>query len=1065
MLDELFKTILNLTITGSLVALVILVLRFSLAKFISKRIFYVLWFVLIFRLLFPFSLESAFSLFNAVPTASGAEIYYTNEYIKLDAQRPNYPKLNINLPPSVSVGSVGSVGGAIDTGTENGSGDNDGNNESAAANPEEVRSVDPIQIGYFITSILWLIGAASLLLYYLVAYLKIRGRLKTAYHYPDTELVQACRAKIRLRSQVPVLLSEHLQTPIVCGLFRPAVILPVFCEKLEKKQLEKIIVHELYHIKRFDTTWNLLFLLAVGIHFFNPLVWLSYSLFKKDMELSCDEKVLEVFGQEAKADYANTLLDFSAEHNSIPRSSFLAFGESGIKFRIKEIMRYRKKGTLLTALAIIIVLVTACATLTNGKSENPFEPNPSALNQDELIVIDENSPTLYGAIQTPFENFRLTEEVPKKVYPVPFSENGKMGFKDKDGNVIVEPLYNRVQQFWNGVGGIRIDNPDRSFTWKTLDLQGNVYDYDEVYGFAYGLSDVKKGDKYGYINGDGELVVPLQYDELFNAYIYPDEESYQGYRSSYALKDGKFVYLNLKDGYEEVFEKYDPAKQSEYKRYVNMKDYSLAVVNDMLVVNGRSDPNGTLFPLMILEGKDFKLFKENESVGTFQAKVTRGNYEGEVFIYFPGYSGVSESGTFSNADNPGEYYAVPVELGTGYRELSEAAGPERYMDTVKLYLRDKNAENAPVRIDRAVQGDFDGDGQQGVLLQINDTYRQRGGGDPLPFTEQWTTRKFADDKTAFVNSILIIDNISKPLEYRVIKSNVWTHTDWDYKIENIAYVANFDADDELELMIENGYYEYGDYALVDLGKDNSYYPKNTVGVVEGTIIRNNYEIASELRERELQSAMVAKMLELFSEGQKKRPGEIMAFFLEIEEKDFDAEQKRYIAYVEMKQRVLTPNEAFNVIMREEALYQEAVKRGYLMTEDEAREILQQSDVVTAQQMEEDPESEEKYAELLRYENELLGEIGFESRETYWYWYHAPMTAKASTITRLQDKFKNKIQVMYPNLEGYDLWVKQENLWQDYAEYLLKKKNAKAVTDKYTLEFTGEEWKYGESFKN
>jgi hypothetical protein len=785
-------------------------------------------------------------------------------------------------------------------------------------------------------------------------------------------------------------------------------------------------------------------------------------LFKKDMELSCDEKVLEVFGQEAKADYANTLLDFSAVYNSIPRGSFLAFGESGIKSRITEIMRYRKKGTLLTALAVIIVLATACTTLTNGKSEKPSGPIPP-LNQDKPIVIDENSPTLYGAIQTPFANFRLTEEVPMKDYPVQFSENGKIGFKDKDGNVIVEPLYDMAHEFWNGVGRVRIDNPDGSFTWKILDLQGNIYDYDEVYGFAYGLSLVKKGDKYGYINSDGELVVPLQYDELFTASIYPDEDSYQGYRSAYGLKDGKLVYLNLKEGYEETFEKYDPARKSEYKRYVDMKDYALAVVNDMLVVNGRSDPNGALFPLTILVGTDFELFKENESLGTFQAEFTRGNYEGEVFLYFPGYSGVSEHGTFSSADNPGEYCAVPSGLGMGYQELREINDPAPYLPTVKLYLQDKAAENAPVRIDRAIQGDFDGDGQQGVLLQINDTYRQRGDGVPLPFKEQWTARKFAEDKTAFVNSILLIDNINRPLEYRIIKSNVWRHTDWDYMTENIAYVANFDADDELELMIKNGYYEYLDYALVDLSADNSYYPRNTVGVVDGTLIRSNHEVALKLRERELQSAMAAKMLELFSEGKRKTPGETMALALGIEEKDFNAEQKRYIAYMEMKERTLTPNEVFNVIMREEALYQEAVKLGYLMTEDEAREILQQSNAITAQEMEKNPESKEKYAELLRYEDELLRDIGFESREAYWYSYHAPLTAKAAAITRLQNEFRKKIQVMYPNLEGYDLWVKQENLWQDYAEYLLKKKKAKAVTDKFTLDFTGEEWMYGDVF--
>lgn len=436
--------------------------------------------------------------------------------------------------------------------------------------------------------------------------------------------------------------------------------------------------------------------------------------------------------------------------------------------------------------------------------DQPFDmSNDYSFNRIKLDQINKQeaiSGTLYGGIHTAFSNFRLTPDFVSGSYLVKFEKDGKVGFKDGNGNTLVEAIYGNAHDFWKGVGKVRIDK-DGGYIWKCLDINGDLYDYDEVYGFDFALSAVSKGGKYGFINTAGELVVPLIYDELYCSYT-------DNARSTYALRDGNFVYLNLTDGYEEAFQSYDLNRRSEYNRTVNLKDYNIAVVNDMLIVNGVAQPSAIDFPIPVLQDLDFDLYTQSKKLGTYKAKLTQGAYEGEIFITFPEYNRAFANDTYE------EYYAVLNSSNINYREVKSLAKVEKFNDTAKQYLKDNNIENTPFSIDLAFEGDFSGNGVKGAVIEINDSYREDDI--PKPFKEEWTEKKFNDSKTAFVNTILIMDDLNKPLEYRIVKSNIWTHIDWDYKTENIGFIANLDADKQLELLISNGYYEYRDYAIVDL---------------------------------------------------------------------------------------------------------------------------------------------------------------------------------------------------------------------------------------------------------
>lgn len=466
-------------------------------------------------------------------------------------------------------------------------------------------------------------------------------------------------------------------------------------------------------------------------------------------------------------------------------------------------MKFKKKGVI-TAVMVTLGLIIVTVVLLKYQGINLY--NSSDVSQQPINLDGPNpklaSDTLYGSIQTPFPNFRVTPDVKREDYPVIINQGGKVGYKNKDGKIIVEPIYGFAHEFWNGVGHVRIDNTDGTYTWKSIDINGNIYEYDSVDGFHYGLSSVSKDGKYGFINYNGELVVPLSYDKLHNAYT-------KDGRSSYAIKDSKFVYLDLKNGFEEVFEKYIPNNNSKYKRTIDLKEYNLTVVNDMLLVNNQSDPVGIEFPLTILQGLYFDLFTLDKKLGTYKAKLNEGNYEGEVFVTFPEYNSPLVN------DNYEEYYALLSNLNSNSQEVTRLEKTDKYLDTVKQYLKDNSLENTPISINNAFEGDFAGNGVKGVVLEINDLYRKEQM--PKPYVENWTEEKFITGKTAFVNAILIIDDIKKPLDYRALKCNIWKHLDdVKYKTEDILFIANLDHDPQLEMIISNNYYEYRDYSIVDL---------------------------------------------------------------------------------------------------------------------------------------------------------------------------------------------------------------------------------------------------------
>lgn len=360
-MERWLSAVLSMSGTASLVIAAVLLIRLALRR-APKRFSYLLWAVVLFRLLCPISLESAFSLLPAaelVPAAGngGQErqvVQVQTGLPGLDRQMNDFflrhPYQGIADPP-----------------------------ERAGAAPSLViPQAGKVSDWRTLPAILWLTGAALLLGYSALSLIRLRRALAEA---------------VPLEGEPGVWLADRVPTPFVLGLLRPRIYLP---SALPKQERDYILLHERTHIRRCDHILRALAWLAVAVHWFNPLVWLAFRLAGKDMEMSCDEAVLRNMDRDVRADYSASLLRLSTGGREKLPAGPLAFGDSDPKSRIKNVLSYKKPALWVMAAAVAVVAVTCAALATNrasqpaGEKDTPpvevwvdYFSNPSDLPWDE----------------------------------------------------------------------------------------------------------------------------------------------------------------------------------------------------------------------------------------------------------------------------------------------------------------------------------------------------------------------------------------------------------------------------------------------------------------------------------------------------------------------------------------------------------------------------------------------------------------------------------------------------------------------------------------------------------
>ena len=313
-MDDVFLKLVNLSISASWLILAVLVLRVVLKK-APKWVMPLLWGVVALRLVCPFSIESALSLIPSAETIPSEIVTETREPV-LYEQATLDIVTNPTLPSAVEV-------------------------------PVGV-SRQQAQVDFNIYSVLWLAGMAALLVHALVSAGKLKRKLATA---------------ILLRDNIYE--SEFVDSPFVFGVVKPNIYLPMH---MDEGTAAHVIAHERAHLARRDHWWKALGYLVLALHWFNPLVWVAYILFCRDIELACDEKVVKGLDGAARADYSQALLSCAAPGRAVAACP-LAFGEGNIKTRVKSALHYKKPAFWVAAAAVLAVVIVAVCFLTNPKSD------------------------------------------------------------------------------------------------------------------------------------------------------------------------------------------------------------------------------------------------------------------------------------------------------------------------------------------------------------------------------------------------------------------------------------------------------------------------------------------------------------------------------------------------------------------------------------------------------------------------------------------------------------------------------------------------------------------------
>lgn len=332
-MDDVFLKLVNLSISASWLILAVLVLRVVLKK-APKWVMPLLWGVVALRLVCPFSIESALSLIPSAETIPSEIVTETREPVLYEQAT-----LDIVTNPTLP---------------------------SAAEVPVGV-SRQQAQVDFNIYSVLWLAGMAALLVHALVSAGKLKRKLATA---------------ILLRDNIYE--SEFVDSPFVFGVVKPNIYLPMH---MDEGTAAYVIAHEHAHLARRDHWWKVLGYLVLALHWFNPLVWVAYILFCRDIELACDEKVVRGLDGAARADYSQALLSCAAPKRAVAACP-LAFGEGNIKTRVKSALHYKKPAFWVAAAAVLAVVIVAVCFLTNPRSERGSLVWAQKLNAADVASIE-----------------------------------------------------------------------------------------------------------------------------------------------------------------------------------------------------------------------------------------------------------------------------------------------------------------------------------------------------------------------------------------------------------------------------------------------------------------------------------------------------------------------------------------------------------------------------------------------------------------------------------------------------------------------------------------------------
>ncbi len=435
---SLFSQILEMSVTAAIVIGVVLFIRILMGK-LPKKYSYCLWAVVLFRLLCPVSVSSTLSLFN------WGEYRLKRFWEVTDAGMAREAGM---LPAETITTYTYPDAGTVTL-------------------HEYTSSSDfvPVEVGVplwlQVSSVLWLVGIAAILFYSIFSYCKFRKLVEKATLLREN--IYEC---------------ENISSPFVMGILKPAIYIPY---RLQVQEQEYILVHERYHIKRGDHIVKFVAFMVLSVYWFHPLVWVAFFFACRDMEMSCDEKVLSMLGGEIRQDYSMLLLAFATNK----RMCFvgpLAFGESDTGKRVKNVLRFRKPHiwTSVLGIGLFAVVVLGCATdkakeeVVELRVEEVAGVAGTDSNQETeyIILQDEINNASTGEAQTMSETEVTHHDYPNKVESaepeeLSFLHDWVTAFCNRDGEAISKMAAEESREMLGKTLFLEEQNGKYTFGWSS----------------------------------------------------------------------------------------------------------------------------------------------------------------------------------------------------------------------------------------------------------------------------------------------------------------------------------------------------------------------------------------------------------------------------------------------------------------------------------------------------------------------------------------------------------------------------------------------------------------------
>jgi len=544
--------VLQSTFKASVLALLIFLIQLPLRRKIPAKWLHALWLLLIIRMLLPVEFESKISMFNLIP-------------IKTDQQIVTEPAvLSIETPP---VFKTNYTQEKVPTTTSS---------EISGTFQQDFKLL-PIHY-FSIIWLLGVIVFVKITLANNLKFWNRIKRQQSITDERIVKLFNQCKKEMNVHADIALVEVNVANVPLLYGFFRPRILLPIkFTDGISNEELRHIFLHELAHYKRGDIFVSLVTTVLQIVHWFNPIIWYAFFKMRIDRELATDEKTLSLIGSEKSQSYGRTIISMLEQISSEFRSPVtvgIIENKNNLKRRLTMISNFKKKSILWSFAAIMILLSLVGFSLTDAqkttKDSKPYASEivisfdkTGALKMNEKIVsldslagklnkfrFDENSIITIAPEKDAFindyfkmqrqlqsvdikkikyvnaqsgksiitsqydfsENIRIVGFDSLKIMPV--NINGKWGYKNKKGEIVIEPKYDMAWNFNQGLAGVKIGN-----NWGFINRKGESVSetiYEKIRPFSDGLAMVKFNGKWGYVNKKFELVISIKFDDAYS---------------------------------------------------------------------------------------------------------------------------------------------------------------------------------------------------------------------------------------------------------------------------------------------------------------------------------------------------------------------------------------------------------------------------------------------------------------------------------------------------------------------------------------------------------------------